>query len=244
MNEELLKIREVTEYSNNTNKYSRIKEKEMLEYLRNLNQNMTKLYYKNAEKKYDEKEFIDCIIENIYNILNIFSEMNVFPGYFFRKVFEMNSKYLERKIDYDSRENSIGVKYGIRGDYRFFNETHLSAWISGEIRTGLNNGYYREQAYPKTNISDAFLEILALFQKFDLPYKISNKDDCQKLFNDISVNYSNISGALLNSDSDYEDIEYLCRLLYEYISFFVAIGVNPKKYLDEYIENQRKEKHK
>ncbi len=244
MNEELSKIREITGYAKHSNKYGRIPESEMLEYLRSLNQNMSKLYYENKSEKYNEIEFVNILIENIYTILYIFSEMNVFPGYFFRKVFEMNAKYLDRRRDYDNREDTVGMKYGIRGDYRFFNETHLSAWISEEIRNGLKKGYYHEQAYPKTNISDAFLEILALFQKYDLPYRINSIEECQKAFDDITVNYINISDSLLNSNFDFVDIECLCRMLYEYIAFFVSIGVNPKKYLDEYIEKQRKEKQR
>ena len=244
MNEELSKIRETIGYNENLRTYQRIPERELLDYLHNMNSNMTKLDNMSRNADYDENEFIQVLIENIYSILKMFSDMNVYPGYFFRKVFEMNAKYYERKKDYDNKENSIRVKSGMRGDYHFFNKTNLSAWVAGEIRKGLNNGYHHVQAYPKTNISDAFLEILALFQKYDIPYKINSKEECRKAFSDIGINYSNISGLLLNSNTDYEDIEYMCRLLFEYISLFVAIGVNPKKYLDAYIEEQRKEKSK
>lgn len=244
MNEELSKIRDVIGYNEELKKYQRIPERELLDYLYHMNSNMTQLDNMTRSLNYNKEDFIRILTENVYLILKMFSDMNVFPGYFFRKIFEMNAKYYERKKDYDSKDDTIRVKSGMRGDYRFFNETNLSAWVAGEIRNGLNNGYHHVQAYPKTNISDAFLEILALFQKYDIPYKINNKEECRKAFSDIGINYSNISGLLLNSNTDYEDIEYLCRLLFEFISLFVAIGVNPKKYLDAYIEEQIKEKHK
>ena len=44
------------------------------------------------------------------------------------------------------------------------------------------------------------------------------------------------------SDYVYSDVECMTQLLFEYLSFFVEIGVNPKEYLDELIEE--KENHK
>ena len=65
-----------------------------------------------------------------------------------------------------------------------------------------------------------------------------------KIFDDISFNHTILSNSLLNSDSIDEDVMYMCRLLYEYVSFFVAIGLNPKKLLDEYIAKEAPEKNK
>ena len=50
--------------------------------------------------------------------------------------------------------------------------------------------------------------------------------------------------AFLNGDDIYDDIEYLSRLLFEYMSFFVSMGIYPKDYLDAYIEEQEKTKHR
>ena len=245
MNEELAKIRELNGQPEViTGKPERIDDKRMTDLLYHLNENMNFLYSVNNSQEYNEQEFVEKIIDNMYTILSMLNEMNVYPGFFFRKVFEMNSKYIERKIEYENIDGYIRDKNKIRGNYTFFNDTHLSAWVSGEIRTGLNNGYYRVQAYPKTNISDAFLEILALFQKYDIPYKISTKEHCNKVFSDIYMNYSNNINALSNSSLIQEDIEYLCRILYDYISFFVSIGINPKKYLDKYIETKGSVKKK
>ena len=244
MNEELEKIRELSGDSfNETKAYSRIPDKDMLEYLQTMNVNIAFLYYHSFKNEGDDfvDKYIEKITENIYIILNIFNEMNIYPGYFFRKIFEMNQKYYERKRDLKKEEDN---NKSLRGDYKLFNETGLSAWIAREIRKGLKEGYYLKNSYPNTNISDAFLEILALFQQYDIPYKITTKEEYRKAFDDITVNYTNIDNEILNSNFDFVDVECLCRLLFEYISFFVAIGINPKSYLDKYIEENGKKKSK
>ena len=245
MNEELAKIRESRGYKEAMGKKpERINDNRMLEMIVELNTNMGILYNNNYSQSYDEQEFITRMIENIYIILNMFNEMHVYPGYFFRKVFEMNSKYLERKTEYETQDDYIRNNNKIRGDYIFFNDTNLSAWVAGEIRKGLERGYHHVQAYPKTNISDAFLEILALFQKYNIPYRITDKESCQRTFDNIYINYSNNISTLTNSALDFVDIECLCRILYDYIAFFVSIGFNPKKRLDEYIESKDNVKKK
>ncbi len=244
MNEELLKVRDVNGYDGELNNCKRLKEESILLYLHDLNTNMGILYHKKNSGIYDEKEFAHGFIENIYIILSMFNEMNVFPGYFFRKTFEMNAKYNERRQDMESQPDSIHTKTGIRGDYKFYRDTHLAVWLIKEIEKGLNNGYFHVQAYPQTNISDAFLEILALFQKYDFTYKVTNKEESKKVFDDISFNHTILSNSLLNSDSLEEDVMFMSRLLYEYISFFVAIGVNPKPFLDYYIAKEAPKKNK
>lgn len=260
MNEELAKIRELRGYNEIMGaEPEKIKEEYMTTWLQRINSNMAELYQINLTKEYDEKIFINRIIDNIYIILNMFNEMHVYPGYFFRKVFEMNAKYLERKSEYETQEENVRDNNKIKGDYIFFRDTNLSDWLRSEIRKGFANGYYRIQASPranigdlpkngknnvyvKTNISDAFLEILALFQKYNIPYKITNKEECQKVFNYIYINFSNNISTLYNSGLEFIDISCLCRLLYEYVSFFVSIGVNPKKYLDAHIEEEEKKR--
>ena len=243
MNEEIVRIRKLRGYNEIMGaKPEKIKDSSMLSWLKKLNENMTKLYHINLSQEYDEYVFVEKIIDNIYSILCMFNEMHVYPGYFFRKVFEMNSKYIERKIEFESQDELVRDDNRIKGDYVFFRDTNLAAWLKSEIRKGFENGYYRIQAYPQTNISDAFLEILGLFQKYNIPYKITTKEKCQKVFSGIYTNYSNNISTLTNSDLEFIDIGCLCRILYDYVSFFVSIGINPKKYLDEYIEKMEKER--
>ncbi len=237
MNEELLKVRDINGYDGEPNKVRRLDEDSLILYQHDLNFNIATLFFLANANNYDEKEFVHRFIENIYIILSMFNEMNVFPGFFFRKAFEMNAKYYERRKEYDSQPANVHSRTGIRGDYSFYRDTSLGAWLEREMARGIKEGYFHVQAYPKTNISDAFLEILGLFQKNDFPYKVTTKEQCAKIFDDVEHNHSNLSTALLNSDTDDEDVEYLSRLLYEYLSFFVSIGVNPQKYFEEYLKN-------
>ena len=239
MNEELLKIRDIFEFDGNTNNYYRLKEKSLLLYNRRMNENIGILYNLDYHGNYDEKEFAHRFIANIFILLNMFNDMNIFPGYFFRKTFEMNDKYYERRKDFASQPDTIRSKPGVRGDYRFYRDTHLSVWLGHEIKKGLDNGYFHVQAYPKTNISDAFTEILGLFQRNDFTYKVTAKEDCKKVFDDIWHNYMHLTTSLLNSDTIEEDVEYMSRLLFDHLSFFVGIGINPKRFFDEFVNSMK-----
>ena len=45
----------------------------------------------------------------------------------------------------------------------------------------------------------------------------------------------------LNSVDLSDDIECLCKLLLEYLKFFAAVGINPKEYLDNEINEKASE---
>ena len=108
MNEEVFKIRELDGISSDkTKNYTRIPDKTMLEYIEAMNVNMSYLYYYSYKNdgEYDINEFVDKIIANIYIILNIFNEMNVYPGYFFRK--EKVKKMRIKIIGYVETINSL-----------------------------------------------------------------------------------------------------------------------------------------
>ena len=116
--------------------------------------------------------------------------------------------------------------------------------VNKMIEKGLNNGYYRIQAYPRKDISDAFLELSAFFEGFNIPHNTTNKSDINKIFGDIQNNVTNIMYRFYASDDIIDDVEYLSRLLFEYLSFFVAVGINPKEYLDEQINTINNTKRK
>jgi hypothetical protein len=90
--------------------------------------------------------------------------------------------------------------------------------------------------------------MVSFFQSYGISYigtqsdEESIKKQCNKVFSEISFNHISTANNLLNSDFLFEDIEYLARLLFEYISFLTAIGINPKERLDAYIENKAKER--
>ena len=235
MNKEMAKIRKTRNYDEIINSEPvRIKTNRLCEMAYELNINYKELYECVRNNKIDINQFVNVFTANIYIVLNMFNEMGVYPDYFYDQIVKMNVDY--KKI--------VHKDNGIRGNYRLFNETNLSNRVSEDIDLGLKNGYYRIQAYKKKDIDEAFLEMLSFFQSFNIPYNICTEEQCKKVFKDIQFNQAYILESLLNSDYLSDDIECLSRLLFEYISFFVSMGIYPKKYLDEYIDSVANVKHK
>ena len=227
MNAEMSKIRKLRNYNEVIKRdYSRIKDDRMNEIIIQLNTNMSELYQMKNNENIDINDFAKLFIANIYIVLNAFNEMGVYPDYFYDEIVKMNVEY--RKI--------VENNNNIRGNYRLFNEINLSARLSEAMQRGLKNGYHHIQAYQTKDINDAFVEMIGLFQAFNIPYNISTTERCLKVFNEIYFNHTNIIEHLQISDYDSDDVECFSRLLFEYLTFFVSVGINPKELLDKYIE--------
>ncbi len=227
MNAEMARIRKTRNYNEAINRQpTRIKDDRMEAMVFKLNYNFKDLYEMVTNNQIDIDEFANVFIANIYIILNMFNEMGVYPDFFYDEIVKMNIEY--KKIIEDNK--------GIRGNYRLFKEINLSARVSKAMQSGLDRGYNRVQAYQKKNINDAFLEMISFFQAFNIPYNIRTEEQCRKVFNDIQFNHINITEKLLNGDFITDDIECLARLLFEYLTFFVSMGIYPKDLLDEYID--------
>lgn len=241
MNLELSKIRKLSDKSEMFNhKPRRIEEKKLLEMIHEINSNFAEVYKLQVQGNIDVDTFVEKTIANIYIVLTMFDEMGIYPDYFYDTIVKMN-------VDYQKAVGTQGNN--LRGNYRLYQELSFSSQLAKKIREGLKNGYYRFQAYPKKDINDAFLEMVAFFQSFGVSYisfkgdETSIKKQCNKIFGEISFNHINIVENLLNSDFLFEDVEYLARLLFEYICFLTAIGINPKERLDEYITQQENAKN-
>ena len=235
MNAEISRIRKIRNYNEAINREpTRIKENRLLEMIYQLNSNISDLYSACNGEHIDIEDFANSFIANIYIILNMFNEMGVYPDYFYDEIVKMNIEY--KKV--------IQNNNGIRGNYRLFSEINLSARVSESIKAGLEKGYYRVQAYQKKDLNDAFLEMIGFFQAFKMPYNFHTEEQCKKVFNDIHFNHLNIVEELINSDFLFEDIECLSRLLFEYLTFFVSMGIHPKQYFDSYIDKLTSGKHK
>lgn len=235
MNAEIAKIRGLRGQSEIINREpTRIKEEEMNDLIFQLNTNMGDLYSAQTSDNIDIELFARKFIDNIYIILNMFNTMGIYPDYFYDQIAKMNIEY----------KTVVQNNNSIRGNYRLFNKINLSARVIEAIRNGYEKGYYRVQAYQKKDLNDAFVEMLGFFQAFNIPYNIHTDEQCRKTFNDIKFNHLNIIEELLNSDFLLEDIECLSRLLFEYMTFFVSMGIYPKKYMEEKIEDESEKKHK
>lgn len=228
MNAEISKIRKNNKIEEEVlKKPDRIPENEMTNILVSLNTNMGNIYTMIIRDEIDIDKISNLMAHNLYIVLDAFNKMDIYPDYFYDAIVKMNIDY--RKL-VDNNNN-------LRGNYKLFSEVDLSSKISKVIREGLDNKYYQANSYPRKDINDAFLEMIGFFEAFDIPHGINTKEQCKKTFNDIEYNHVNIISELTNSDYIFEDIEYLSRLLFEYLSFFVSMGIHPKDYLDVYIDS-------
>jgi hypothetical protein len=235
MNEEILKIRKLRGLSEKFDKKpSKLPDMLMSDKIYVLNNNMGELYLKVLHNDVNIDDFIEKLIANLYIVLDIFNEMRIYPDYFYDAVVKMNKDYRS----YVDNSNSL------RGNYELFNNINLSSKITKTIREGLEKGKYLIDSYPKKDLNDMFTEMISFLETYKIPFDINDKTQCKKAFSDIEYNHINIMDSLSNSDYDFVDIECLSRLLFEYISFFASVGINPKEFLDEYIEEQEKVKRK
>jgi hypothetical protein len=157
--------------------------------------------------------------------------MGIYPDYFYKEIVKMNIAYKKQVKD-----NTV------RGRYHIFRSTNLSVETIEAIKAGLKN----KDCYDKpsdNDINDAYLEMIKFFRVFNIPYGITTEEHIINSFDDINYNIKAIMNQLTNSDDLFDDVECLSRLLFDYISFFVLIGINPKQDLDDYIDIMEMTKH-
>ena len=233
MNAEISKIRKLRNLSDEfIYEPERIDKEIMTKKIYKLNSNMSELYFDQYRGNVKINDFINKFIENMYIVLDLFNEIGVYPDYFYQAIVDMNVKY--KKIVNDN---------SVRGKYQVFRNTNLSVEAIETIKEGLKD----QEKYASSsdyNISDAYYDMIIFFKEFNIPYGINTDEHIISSFNDINYNITSIMNQLSNSDDLFDDVECLARLLFDYISFFVAIGINPKQDLDDYIENIEKTKHR
>ena len=237
MNNEVFKIRQNNEIEDESyGKAIKLTDQELIDYQYVLNSNMTKIYNAKNNPHTSVDAYIDCFTHNLYLVLEIFAKMNVYPDYFFDVVFKRN-------IDLKKVASESSVT-------NFKNSDVLSGTVGSKIKQGIENGYNhinsgeQKEFVLKRDINDYFTEMVSFYQVFGMEYGNCNLNQCRKSFNKHYINIINIMGDLTISDYVYSDVESLTQLLFEYLSFFVEIGVNPKDYLDELIKEKENKKTK
>ena len=235
MNAELMKIRKNRNLDEViSDEPVKIDPDALLDKVYGLNINMTYLYNINNSPLADINMYIEKITNNIYLILDMFNDMNIYPDYFYNIIVKINMEYYNLISSGEIHDN-----------YDLYEMVNFSAKISRMIKEGLNNKNYLISSNNTKDIGECFLEMIRFFQKYHMSYNNNSIEACKSAFKDIYYNTNNIiNNTLNNSDFIFVDIECLARLLFEYISFFVVIGVNPKEYLDERINQEMVSKHK
>lgn len=236
MNNEISRMRKNRDESEAfSQKPERLDEKYMLDMVYQLNSNFSDIHSMNISGKIDTDEVAKKVTENIYIVLNMFDKMGVYPDYFYDEIFKTNVEY---------KNMSDKSVCSLRENFQLYKNYHISARVSKAMKNGLEKGYYHIQAYPKKDINDSFLEMVTFFEAFNIPYNINTPEQCKNTFNEINYNHVGIVTDLINSDYIFEDVEYLSRLLFEYMSFLVSLGIHPKEYLDNLIDENQDVKKK
>lgn len=165
-----------------------------------------------------------AICENTYYVLNTFADMGIEPDYLLRILLKYK---LGRYWDNNSKnlkDNPTDFYDEIRTELEFM---HAPNYFGGEA-----------------NINEDFVKMQDAFQKLGILYS----NDPKVLSKNLSHNYyfSNLN-ALYNYRDGVDiidDVYNLINMLYNNLYTLAQMGVNPKKYLDEIIEEKMNTKKK
>ena len=230
MNAELVRIRKNNESKIQTvGNISKINPNHLSNIIVSLNANMAYLYNINNNPNVSIDDYINKIISNIYIILEAFNEMDIYPDYFYNVFFMVNEEY-----------RSLASQGRINGKEDLYNFSEFRGKISYMMEKGLQNGNYKLTSTRVRDIGEYYDEMVDFLHKYYLPCEVMTVEMCKEMFtyiyNDVN---SCINNNLSNSPYISDDVECLSRLLFDYIQFFAAIGINPKEYLDKYIMEQK-----
>lgn len=232
MNTEMAKIRETMGLDEKINDDpKRLSGDELILRTRELNMNLTRLYFKDMKNEATLDDYVNAFIKNIYIVLEIFNEMNIYPDYFFDQTFLYNIEFQKFAKNNPELEKSQLKKLFYPGNNYYT-----------KLREGVEKKYNKIQSMPSRDINDYFVELISFYQVFEFPY--NKPENVKEIFDYFKIDISNIMTDYINSDFLYEDIECLTKLLFSYLSFFVEIGVNPKEYFDKYVEEKKSTKKK
>ena len=238
MNEEVGRINELKGLVvSNKSSVNRISNDVLKDLQYQMNINMAKLYDNGEKLKINE--YIDAFVENIYIILNMISEMHLTPEYFFNIVLKANNDFME----FSKKHPDL-----LPGEARkAFAKQYSIFYVHDDILHAIYYGNYKKEATNNGedhNIDYYFMRIVEQYQKNKISYGNTSIYQCQKSFLLHYIDIINIMHDFYNCDDMGDEVECMMNLLYEYLCFFVEIGVNPKIYLDEYIEDKTVSKKK
>ena len=154
----------------------------------------------------------------------MFNTIGVYPDYFYDIIVKVNGEYL-----------ALASKGKVDARKSLYSTVEFPAKISIKMENGLKKGNYQLNPTKIKDIGEYYNEMVDFLQKHHMPYEVTTVEMCQEMFDyiypDVDPTINKIGTKVAVSD----DIEYLCRLLYDYLLFFGAIGINPKQYLDNRI---------
>ena len=230
MNAELIRMRKNKKLDIKiTGGVKKISQDILSERIFSLNTNMVELFDINANPKSTISDYARNIVKSICLVLELFSEMDIYPDYFYDIYFRANEEFRDKASN--GEVNGRGSLYEAPG---------FRANISSMMENGITNGNYRLNPNRVKNISDYYNEMVSFSRRYYLPCEVSTVEMCREMFSDIWTECNNCINYLGIRPYISDDVELLSRLLFEYVRFFAAVGINPEDYLNSEIENQSK----
>ena len=218
-----------------------------------LNLTMAEIYFdkmKNKNEGIDVDKWTQQIIKNVWRILLAFDKMGIYPDYFYNQVAKARMKY-KCQAYIKKKKNNNGTA-GVE-QYDEESKVHIS-WRKGfgssdypckqteEIRKGLKKGFYRYIPLYTEDISATYYDAIDYFDAVGIPHStpknILSDEEIKEAIEDIRINHYNIMSWPSNGDGIFDiidDIEFLSSLLFEYMSFFAVVGLDPADYINAYI---------
>ncbi len=206
----------------------RIDEKRIIDYVYELNNNTTTLFEIGQDNNFQIDDYVNVFSTNIYIVLQMLSEMGVYPDFFFDLVFRdcvEKKKFGMENPKYDS--------YDIKRKY------HSPYNMIMLIRKGINKGFHRDDLSKKNDITSNFNELVSFNKSCNIPIKYGDVEHCRKAYRKRVFELYGLTQNLGNSDFLETDIECLMRLMFEYLSFFADIGIDPTEYVNKLIDKEK-----
>lgn len=225
-----------------------------------LNEIMNQLYKKQRFDDIKIKEFAVKFAKCIFIVLQKFDEIGVYPDYFYNQIGKTwftykilcdheNGLFIDhqkiRKPIYTEQSGNIGKDNSNSAQSNSVECISLPVEQSKSIKEGIIQRCYCYTPDSVQDVSAAYYDMIDSFNAFCIPHSTSEKSLTQEEFKQaieyIRINCTNIVTHPLNGDDRIDiidDIELLSSLLFEYISFFAVVGVDPKDYIALYIPQQ------
>jgi len=203
------------------------------EIVHRLGVNFSDIFGRPDRNDYDSDAIIKDVANSLCDLIEAFANINVYPDYFWRVIMQMN--VVLKKVVADKKKNELTIRE------RDIMESH-DRYLYDKIRTGIS---LKDRAHP-IDINDNYVELLSFYSVFGLPCNKKELLHSKSFLQGFGLKCIEYNYDLLNTDDLVDDVKCMMDMLFEYMSFFVSVGVNPKEYVDkimaerENIQNHQK----
>ena len=171
-------------------------------------------YYGKDKMEYTLDDYVERVIQCIYLVLKTFARLRIYPDGFF----DVIKKHKAEKICGEKGEVSL-LYHDIRNEF---------ARLRRHIKNNMDD------------IGKVYEDMVMFYRENGLKYNDASIIDDSHYMDNFCFKNCFITEDMIVSVSLDEDIVDLANLLFNYMSFLVEVGVNPKERLSEIIEEKKK----